>query len=458
VPVDLGSLWRSVLDDLAADLPSAQLRAYLPFVVLVTIVDDTALLAVPDGHAQKLIESRARPVIAAALSRTLGRPVQVAVTVKHFTDAVLIEPEPDEPPPLKTERHLAANPRRPNNGNRLNPRYVFDTFVIGPSNRFAHAAAIAVAEAPAQAYNPLFLQGNSGLGKTHLLHAIGHYATELGHSPAIRYVSTEEFTNDFINSLRSDKAHAFQQRYRDVDILLIDDIQFLENRERTQEEFFHTFDALHNAGKQIVISSDRPPSRLHTLDRRMRTRFEWGLIADIEPPDLATRVAILRRNAARERIKAPDDMLEFIASRVTDSIRELEGNLIRVTAFAGLTGAVLELSLAQQVLRDYFSDDTRPAVTTERIIQETSNFFGMSTHDLRGPGRGRALVHARQTAMYLCRELTGLTLVSIGKIFDRDHTTVMHAVHRTRARIAEHRRYYDQIAELTVRITEIRPP
>jgi chromosomal replication initiator protein len=447
-----------MLDDLAADLPSAQLRAYLPFVVLVAIVGDTALLAVPDGHAQRLIEARARPVIAAVLSRKLGRPVQVAVTVQPTADAVLLEPAADEPPPRKTERHLAANPRRPNNGNRLNPRYVFDTFVIGPSNRFAHAAAVAVAEAPAQAYNPLFLQGSSGLGKTHLLHAIGHYATARGHSPAIRYVSTEEFTNDYINSLRSDKAHAFQQRYRDVDMLLIDDIQFLENRERTQEEFFHTFDALHNAGKQIVISADRPPSRLETLDRRMRTRFEWGLIADIQPPDLATRVAILRHNVARERIEAPDDMLEFIASRATDSIRELEGNLIRVTAFAGLTGAALELSLAEQVLRDHLPDDTGPAVTPEHIIEETASFFGMSPHELRGAGRGRALVHARQTAMYLCRELTGLTLVSIGTIFGRDHTTVMHAIYRTQARIAEHRRYYDQIAELTARVTETGPP
>jgi chromosomal replication initiator protein len=368
-----------------------------------------------------------------------------------------VEPPADEPPPVKPDRHLAANPRKPNNGNRLNARYVFDTFVVGSSNRFAHAAAIAVAEAPAQAYNPLFLHGGSGLGKTHLLHAIGHYATKLGTSPAIRYVSTEEFTNDFVNALRTDKAQAFQQRYREVDILLIDDIQFLETRERTQEEFFHTFNALHNAGKQIVISSDRPPRRLETLDRRMRSRFEWGLIADVQPPDLATRIAILRRNAARERIEAPDDVLEFIATRVTDSIRELEGTLIRVSAFAGLTGAVLGLSLAEQMLHGYLPDDDRPSVTLDRIVRETAGFFGVSPDDLRGPARGRALVHARQMAMYLCRELTPLTLISIGRAFDRDHTTVMHAVQRIQARIAEHRRYYDQIAELTVRITESGP-
>jgi chromosomal replication initiator protein len=447
-------LWRSVLGELTDDLPSPQLRAYLPLLGLVAVVDDTALLAVPDAHARKLIESRAREVIAAALSRRLGRTVQVAVTVKPLAEAALVEPPADEPPPVKTDRHLAANPRRSNNGNRLSPRYVFDSFVVGPSNRFAHAAAVAVAEAPAEAYNPLFLHGGSGLGKTHLLHAVGHYATRLGRSPAIRYVSTEEFTNDFVNALRGDKAQAFQQRYREVDILLIDDIQFLENRERTQEEFFHTFNALHTAGKQIVISSDRPPRRLETLDRRMRTRFEWGLIADIEPPDLATRVAILRRNAARERIEAPDDVLEFIASRVTDSIRELEGALIRVTAFAGLTRAALELSLAEKVLHDYLPDDTRPEVTLERIIELTAEFFGLSPDELRGPGRGRALVHARQTAMYLGRELTALTLAGIGAAFGRDHSTVLHAVQRIQARIAEHRRYYDQIAELTARITE----
>jgi chromosomal replication initiator protein len=452
--VDLGSLWRSVRDELIAELASPQLRAYLPLAGLVAIVDDTALLAVPDVHARQLIESRARPEIAAALSRKLDRPVQVAVTVRALADTVLIEPPDDEPPAPKQERHLAANPRKPNNGNRLNARYVFESFVVGPSNRFAHAAAVAVAEAPAQAYNPLFLHGGSGLGKTHLLHAIGHYATRLGHHPAIRYVSTEEFTNDFINSLRTDKTQAFHQRYRDADILLIDDIQFLENRDRTQEEFFHTFNALHNAGKQIVISSDRPPRRLETLEKRMRTRFEWGLIVDVEPPDLATRMAILRRNATRNQLAVPDDVLEFIASRATDSIRELEGNLIRVTAFAGLTGARLELSLAERVLRDYLPDETRPAVTVERIIEETAAFLGVSAADLRGPGRGRALTHARQTAMYLCRDLTALTLHSIGKEFGRDHTTVMHAVHRTRARISESRRYYDQIAALTTRITE----
>ena len=424
------------------------MRAYLPLVELVAVVDEVALLAVPDVHAQTLIESRARVAIATAISRALGRSVQVAVTVKPLAEAALVEPVAEVPPPVKATRHLAANPRRSNNGNRLNARYTFDSFVVGSSNRFAHAAAIAVAEAPAEAYNPLFLHGPSGLGKTHLLHAIGHYATDLGHRPAIRYVSTEEFTNDFVNALRTDTARAFQQRYRDVDILLVDDIQFLEGRERTQDEFFHTFDALHTAGRQIVISSDRAPGRLEALEKRMRARFAWGLIADIEPPDLATRTAILRRKA-----DLPEEVLEFIATRVTDSIRELEGALLRVTAFATLTKAALDLPVAERVLNGYLRDDSGPAVTLDRIIAETATFFGVSRADLCGPARGRSLVHARQTAMYLGRELTSTTLAGIGEAFGRDHSTVLHAVNRIRTGIAENRRHFDQITELTALIT-----
>nr|BFE66930.1 chromosomal replication initiator protein DnaA [Actinoplanes digitatis] len=347
--------------------------------------------------------------------------------------------------------------RRPggNDGNRLNPKYMFETFVIGSSNRFAHAASVAVAESPAKAYNPLFIYGSSGLGKTHLLHAIGHYATTLGHARSVRYVSTEEFTNDFINSLRDDKTQAFQRRYRDVDILLIDDIQFLENRERTQEEFFHTFNTLHNANKQIVISSDRSPRQLATLEDRMRTRFEWGLLADIQPPDLETRIAILQKKAAQERMYAPDDVLEFIASRVSNSIRELEGALIRVTAFASLTRSSVQLSLAEEVLRDFMPDGASPEITADQIMVSTADYFGVSLEDLRGHSRSRVLVNARQVAMYLCRELTELSLPRIGQAFGgRDHTTVMHADRKIRQHMAERRSLYNQIAELTNRIKQ----
>ncbi|GAB7049309.1 chromosomal replication initiator protein DnaA [Catenuloplanes indicus] len=622
--VDLASVWSAATDDLADEIASAQHRAYLRLTRLRAIVEDTALLSVPDPFAREVIETRLRPAITDALSRRLGRPIQVAVTVRppedgagrpagtiygspspppdatptypapsyperealfdppaddyarpparpEYQDERAAEPETapispngarrdsaPEPPPARDEPQAAlfaapplaeapapaAEPHAPqpqshpayppaqvhdrprrdevrsranafnddtpppfgreprpvapppmaddpadtgpgdsgpgrtvrelrpgvtggpggldrarpggeSGGNRLNPKYMFETFVIGSSNRFAHAASVAVAESPAKAYNPLFIYGSSGLGKTHLLHAIGHYATTLGHARSVRYVSTEEFTNEFINSLRDDKTSAFQRRYRDTDILLIDDIQFLVSRERTQEEFFHTFNTLHNANKQIVISSDRSPKQLTTLEDRLRTRFEWGLLADIQPPDLETRIAILQKKAAQERLLAPPDVLEFIASRISSSIRELEGALIRVTAFASLTRSPVALSLAEEVLRDFIPDGAGPEINADQIMVSTSEYFGVSLEDLRGHSRSRVLVNARQVAMYLCRELTDLSLPRIGQAFGgRDHTTVMHADRKIRQQMAERRSLYNQIAELTNRIKQ----
>ncbi|MFC3503497.1 chromosomal replication initiator protein DnaA [Micromonospora krabiensis] len=598
---DLAAVWTATTDELADEIISAQQRAYLRLTRLRAIVEDTALISVPDAFTRDVIESRLRPAITEALTRRLGRPIQVAVTVRVAEDAAgrpagtvyrsapepaapegappslldddlaMAAPEvsiPEQPQPERaaelsppaTEAHhpepvqpgrnaqetlfstafaepapaarppadrrgfedqaarrgfeeqaARLNPPGPDTrgfdpryredagsprdqhviralprdggtdsgpgrggtdhrtglpgerrlpgadtgGNRLNPKYMFETFVIGSSNRFAHAASVAVAESPAKAYNPLFIYGSSGLGKTHLLHAIGHYATTLGNARSVRYVSTEEFTNDFINSLRDDKTSAFQRRYRDVDILLIDDIQFLENRERTQEEFFHTFNTLHNSNKQIVITSDRSPKQLATLEDRLRTRFEWGLLADIQPPDLETRIAILQKKAAQERLFAPPDVLEFIASRVSNSIRELEGALIRVTAFASLTRSTVELSLAEEVLRDFIPDGAGPEITADQIMVSTADYFGVSLEDLRGHSRSRVLVNARQVAMYLCRELTDLSLPRIGQAFGgRDHTTVMHADRKIRQQMAERRSLYNQIAELTNRIKQ----
>ncbi len=336
---------------------------------------------------------------------------------------------------------------------RLNPKYAFETFVIGASNRFAHAAAVAVAEAPAKAYNPLFVYGESGLGKTHLLHAIGHYAQHLFDGPRVRYVSSEEFTNDFINSIRDGKAETFRRRYRDVDILLVDDIQFLEHKEGTQEEFFHTFNTLHNASKQIVISSDRPPKQLSTLEDRLRTRFEWGLITDVQPPDLETRIAILRKKAAQDRLAAPPDVLEFIASKISRNIRELEGALIRVTAFASLNRQSVDLALAEVVLKDLIPADGGPEITGATIMAATAEYFNLTMEDLCGSSRSRMLVTARQIAMYLCRELTDMSLPKIGQMFGgRDHTTVIHADRKIRAQMPERRVTYNQVAELTNRI------
>jgi chromosomal replication initiator protein len=338
---------------------------------------------------------------------------------------------------------------------RLNERYTFDTFVIGASNRFSHAAAVAVAEAPARAYNPLFIWGESGLGKTHLLHAVGHYAQRLFPGMRVRYISTEEFTNDFINSLRDDRKVAFQRRYRDVDVLLVDDIQFLEGKEGTQEEFFHTFNTLHNANKQIVVSSDRPPKQLATLEDRMRTRFEWGLITDIQPPELETRIAILRKKAAQDRLAAPAEVLEFIAARIERNIRELEGALIRVTAFASLNRQPVDTQLAEIVLRDLIPDSHQPEITAPTIMAVTAEYFELTIDELCGPGKTKAVAQARQIAMYLCRELTDLSLPRIGQTFGgRDHTTVMHADKKIRNEIAQRRRTFEQVQELTARIKQ----
>jgi chromosomal replication initiator protein len=340
---------------------------------------------------------------------------------------------------------------------RLNPKYLFETFVIGSSNRFAHAAAVAVAEAPAKAYNPLFIYGESGLGKTHLLHAIGHYTRSLYPGTKVRYVSTEEFTNDFINAIRDGKQDLLRRRYRDIDILMIDDIQFLENKEGTQEEFFHTFNALHNSNKQIVISSDRPPKQLMTLEDRLRSRFEWGLITDVQPPELETRIAILRKKAAQEKLNAPPEVLEFIASKISTNIRELEGALIRVTAFASLNRAPVDFPLAEAVLRDLIPDAGGPEITAATIMAQTAAYFGLSMEDLCGTSRSRVLVNARQIAMYLCRELTDLSLPKIGQQFGgRDHTTVMHADRKIRSLMAERRSIYNQVTELTNRIKSMR--
>jgi chromosomal replication initiator protein len=337
----------------------------------------------------------------------------------------------------------------------LNEKYTFETFVIGASNRFSHAAAVAVAEAPAVAYNPLFVWGESGLGKTHLLHGIGHYAQRLFPGMRVRYVSSEEFTNDFINSLRDDRKVAFQRRYRDVDVLLVDDIQFLEGKEGTQEEFFHTFNTLYNANKQIVISSDRPPKRLETLEDRMRTRFEWGLTTDIQPPELETRIAILRKKAALDRMNAPDEVLEFIASRIERNIRELEGALIRVTAFASLNKQTVDLALAQIVLRDLIRDPVANDIDAATIMAVTAEYFGVSLDELCGPVKTKQIASARQIAMYLCRELTDLTLPKIGQTFGgRDHTTVMHAAKKIRTELAERRQTYDHVQELTARVRD----
>jgi chromosomal replication initiator protein len=469
---DLARVWTRAVSRFDDTTIRPHHRAWISLTRPVGLVEDTALIAAPNEFARDYLENRLRPMIASVLSDELGREIHVAVTVQQqdepndtsdFYDSL----EPDDrsgldPLPGEWTTHLRAvgsnGVDRGRDGSsdrdsRLNPKYTLETFVIGASNRFTHAAAVAVAEAPAKAYNPLFIYGDSGLGKTHLLHAIGHYAQRLFPGIKVRYISSEEFTNDFINSLRDDKMPAFQGRYRSVDLLLIDDIQFLERAERTQEEFFHTFNTLHNANKQIVISSDRSPRQLSTLEDRLRTRFEWGLITDVQVPDLETRIAILRKKASQEGMNPPPEVLEFIATKIQSNIRELEGALIRVTAFASLNKQDVEMGLAEIVLKDLVSTTEGPQITAATIMAVIAEYFSVSMDDLTGASRSRVLVQARQIAMYLCRELTELSLPKIGQTFGgRDHTTVMHADRKIRSLMAERMSVYNQITELTSRI------
>ena len=524
---DLAEVWARSLDELTGMQIEPAHRAWLQLTRPLGLVENTALIATPNEFVKEQLETRLRALITNALSRELGRSIQLAVTVDptvaapgedhslsglpnlagapadpaadHADDGTAIStgpqpriaddrmPRPGEYgpgphefgagtgefgrlPDLGADRREGPGGGRPSGLGfapsaapgaprpaqaRLNPKYTFETFVIGSSNRFAHAAAVAVAEAPAKAYNPLFVYGDSGLGKTHLLHAIGHYAQSLYQGAKVRYVSSEEFTNDFINMIRDGKQDGFRRRYRDVDVLLVDDIQFLENKEGTQEEFFHTFNTLHKASKQIVISSDRAPKRLVTLEDRLRSRFEWGLLTDVQPPELETRIAILRKKAVQDRLNAPPDALEYIASRITTNIRELEGALIRVTAFASLNRQSVDLQLAEFVLKDLIPEAQGPEITASTIMGQTASYFGLSIDDLCGTSRSRVLVTARQIAMYLCRELTDLSLPKIGQQFGgRDHTTVMHADKKIRSLMAERRSIYNQVTELTNRIKQ----
>jgi chromosomal replication initiator protein len=402
--------------------------------------DASFVLFVPNDFTRDWIDGHVRGLLEGAVRDTLGQEREVRLAVR--------DPQPAQ--------ELLAPPARPTEG--LNPKYTFDSFVIGSSNRFAHAAALAVAEAPAQAYNPLFIYGGTGLGKTHLLQAISGYVVEHSHELSARYVTSETFMNDFINSLRDKRIEGFKQRYRHYDVLLIDDIQFFEHKERIQEEFFHTFNSLYEAGRQIVISSDRPPRAIATLESRLRSRFEWGLITDIQPPDLETRIAILRKKVKTDAIHVPDSqVLTFIASRISTNIRELEGALTRVVAFSSLTGRPMTVELAQEVLKDVFPQGEIPEISVEQIQQTVVERFGMSLGELTGDRRSQSIVYPRQVAMYLCRELTDSSLPKIGKKFGgRDHTTVIHATSKIAKLIQEDRNVYNLVQELTARIKQAR--
>ncbi len=463
-------VWSAVLGELAVDdRITPQLHGFLNLAVPQGVMGGTLYLDVPNDLTAAQFTKRMRMPIMEALAR-VPQDEAPASTFRVVVNPELIEsadsePEPEAIPATMTAAQTFTLPRSPleepvevssaasRTDTRLNPKYTFDNFVIGQSNRFAHAAAVAVAEAPAKAYNPLFVYGDSGLGKTHLLHAIGDYAMSLYSGIRVRYVSSEEFTNDFINSIANNRGSAFQARYRDVDILLIDDIQFLQGRAETQEAFFHTFNTLHDHDKQVVITSDVPPKHLTGFEDRMRSRFEWGLITDVQAPDLETRIAILRKKAQSERLHIPDEVMEYIATVVSSNIRELEGALIRVSAFASLNRSNLDMSLAQTVLRDIIDQDDANVVSPTDIITATAQYFKLTVDDLYGSSRSQSVAIARQIAMYLCRERTSLSLPKIGQLFgNRDHTTVMYAYKKISDLMKERRSIYNQVTEITTQL------
>ncbi len=460
-------VWTAVLHELSNDeRVTPQLQGFLSLAVAQGVMGGTLYLDVPNDLTAAQLNKRLRAPIMEALSQVEAEPAASSFRVvvnPELADAHLTVPlaaqSASAPVPMTrpaAEDYAETAPAPSRNDTRLNPKYSFDNFVIGQSNRFAHAAAVAVAEAPAKAYNPLFIYGDSGLGKTHLLHAIGDYALSLYTGIRVRYVSSEEFTNDFINSIANNRGSAFQARYRDVDILMIDDIQFLQGKAETQEAFFHTFNTLHDHDKQVVITSDVPPRLLTGFEDRMRSRFEWGLITDVQAPDLETRIAILRKKAQSERLVVPDEVLEYIATKVSSNIRELEGALIRVSAFASLNRSTLDISLTQTVLRDIVDTDDANVISPTDIITATAQYFRLSVDDLYGSSRSQSIATARQIAMYLCRERTSLSLPKIGQLFgNRDHTTVMYAYKKISELMKERRSIYNQVSEITTQLGRV---
>jgi chromosomal replication initiator protein len=452
-PSTASAIWKLASEDLRDRLPEGNYSAWFDRTKAVGVDGHVFLLGVSNPFAKEWIEGRYLDVLRSAVSQAAGRDLDVAI----LTDGSLLPDETlpiDTPAPSAPAVEVEPDQSRGDDLPHFHPKYTFESFVIGSSNRFTHAAALAVAEAPAQAYNPLFIYGGAGLGKTHLLQAIGRYVAEFHPHSLIRYISTEQFMNDFVLSLQRRRIPEFHRRYRAADLLLIDDIQFLEGKERTQEEFFHTFNALHPKS-QIIITSDRPPKKISTLEERLRTRFEWGLLTDIQPPDLETRLAILQKKSHADNLAATPEVLSFIASRIQTNIRELEGALIRVAAYASLTRTPMSLELAQNVLQSLLPNALEHRVTSGLVISITADYFSLSTDELKSSSRTRPLVEARQIAMYLCRELTDLSLPKIGEQFGgRDHSTVVHATNKIKNSMKERAVCYEQVRELTERIRQ----
>ncbi len=442
-PEALREMWIKTLAFLERQMTTPEYRSWVETIQPISFAEKRLVLSVPTELSREKIEQKYLELIRYAFQRVSGLANNLEIGL--IVDPSLLRKSLDVQEIASTQGEW----EKPS----LNPKYTFATFVVGNSNKFAHAAAMAVAESPARAYNPLFIYGGVGLGKTHLMHAIGHHILDKNPNMRIVYASSEKFTNELINAIRDDKTEEFRQKYRNVDILLIDDIQFLAGKERTQEEFFHTFNTLHEAFKQIVLTSDRPPKEIPTLEDRLRSRFEWGLIADIQPPDLETRIAILRKKAELEMVDIPDDVIVFIANHIPSNIRELEGALVRVKAFCALNSVQPNLSVAQEVLRDVFPKKEVRKVSVLVIQKVVAEHFGLKPNILRARKRSKDIAYPRQIAMYLARELTDLSLPSIGEEFGgRDHTTVLHACEKIREDISRNPQLAQEIEELIGRI------
>ena len=468
----LQAIWEQILVELSKDISKLSCDSFLKPIVPLSINEQILELGTPNQFVKEFLEDRYVDSIKAATAKVTNNNLQLKIINLQLGDTV--EPELVSTVPsissvntaeefvLTTSTAITAttapeikttNSVILEDSFSLNPKYVFETFVTGNSNRFAHAAALAVAEAPAKVYNPFFMYGGVGLGKTHLMHAIGHRILEKNPNLRVLYISSEKFTNELINSIRDGNPESFRQKYRNIDVLLVDDIQFLSKKEHTQEEFFHTFNTLHNANKQIIISSDRPPREIQTLEDRLRSRFEWGLITDIQAPDLETRIAILRKKALLENLTVPNDVMLFIASRIDNNIRELEGALIRVMAYASLTNQVVTNELVSEALKDVFPHGKTKEITLELIQEIVSSYFKIKMEDLLAKKRTRNLAFPRQIAMYLSRELTDTSLPRIGELFGgRDHTTVIHAHDKIARERNEDNKLNNTIKELIKRI------
>ena len=435
---NLNNTWNEVLSLIKMELTEVSFNTWLKTIKPITIVEDRLILAAPNEFTKNILEGRYLNLIKNAIIQVTNEEYAIQFTIPGEEITTNVGQS------IPTDNNMEDNRKA-----QLNPKYTFDTFVIGNSNRFAHAASLAVAEAPAQAYNPLFIYGGVGLGKTHLMHAIGHYILNQGVESKVVYVSSEKFTNELINSIRDDRNNEFRNKYRNVNVLLVDDIQFIAGKESTQEEFFHTFNALHEANKQIIISSDRPPKEIPTLEDRLRSRFEWGLIADIQAPDLETRIAILRKKAKIENINVPNDVMLYIATKIKSNIRELEGALIRIVAYSSLTNKKITVELAEEALKDIISNDKPREITTNLIKSVISKNFNIKMDDFNSKKRTRAIAYPRQIAMYLTRELTDLSLPKIGDEFGgRDHTTVIHAYDKIESEIKEDDNFKNKVEEL----------